>query len=388
MKIPEKIYKAGRILALSLCMTLLPANSFAQEETVEPEQGVVMFELITSKGDLSVENAKLLHSKAERLLSRNQALADGSGSPFVIIAEVIPGESLNSEGLVRNVGSVNGELVLKAMNRFSNALYYSATTPLTAAGTGNEEALQKALINSIKVNDAAYVRFVRNARKAIADYFTTNCRQALDEALALALADDFDRALAIARSIPPSAPCFDEALEMITKFKPQPVPVPETQPVPAPAPAPTPGPAVTPAPKPEPAPVPKPEPEVAPAPKPSSQETRNPEIYVSDQACTIKSVEATYVPANHSVNISVIAVFNPGSEYDVNVRLSEAIDTEGASHKDYIMVDNQNYRRFPTGVPVKMTFGATGFPSNPGEFLFVKIKLGGVNVEIRNLKIK
>ena len=376
-------------------MALPLAAQSAPAETTDAPQ--TMFIARAMKGDLSESNVKLLFSKLERILSRNQAMAAGGATPFAVKAEIVGIQKNSSDGLVRNVSTIKAELVLSAVNLRDGATYYTVTTPLSSTGNGSDESVQQSLVNAIKVNDAAYVRFVRNARKAITDYFTSNCKAILDEALSTALTGDFDVALALVRAIPPTAPCYDEALVMTEKFRakpsapaeiaePEPQPAPEPQPEPEPTPDPEPLPAPEPQPVPEPCPEPVNPPAPAPEPKPAAPEN-NTTVFVSDSDCTVKKVACSYSPANRRLNITLSVVYANGVDYDARCNLTQVVDADGNQFRSLSMPDNRYYYKFPAGIMTKITMCVDNVQSNPGELPYVELKLGSTRIEIRNLPV-
>ncbi len=374
-----------------LCLScILPAN--AQDAEPQRNPGEAMFAVKVAKSpSLSEENGKLLLSKIERAMSRCQAAAGVSGNgPFIVRAELNDITSASSEGLVKKVSSIKGELALTACNSFNNAVYYSATIPLSAAGTGSDEQMTQKLISAIKVNDAQFVRFVRNARSAIADYFNAHCDEMVDQARAFASAGGKREALEICLAVPSSAPCFGSALEMIEQLggSQQPeekmvaVPVEEPVTVPEPAAVPEPAPVETPAPAAVPAPVAQPAATPAPASYPQ------PDMYVSDPKWKVEFLGAEYTPVNRNIIISLKVTNNQGfNTSDLYTSLKQAIDTNGGSYSSF-ETEPKTYISYPDHAPLKVSLIIRNVAQNPGNMAFLKIQIGNTDVELRNVMIK
>lgn len=118
---------------------------------------------------LSRKNAAALKLKVEQILARNNAGTASESNVYVIQPELVLGETKRTEGLVRNVTLVTAELSLTARNREDGSTYATVTMEVQGDTTEGEEQAIAALISQIKVTDRAFVRFIRTARKRIAD---------------------------------------------------------------------------------------------------------------------------------------------------------------------------------------------------------------------------
>lgn len=388
--------------ALTLAATF-SSDIKAQESQADSQTERVMFMVSVAKGDVVNDSeASLLKSKIERAIIRSGAMASGVGTPFVVTAELTEVSQKTSEGLVRDVSSYSGELILKAVNAYNGAIYFTSTQPLSTANAGKADAVTE-LIKSIKPTDATFVRFVRSARKAIDDYFTTNCTQALNEAVAMAVGGDFDMAYLMAKAIPSSAPCYFDAVELVDKFRPRPAapaassptpaeePSPTAEPVPEPVAEPVSEPTPEPAPEAEPAPEPipaiKPQPvEPAPTPVVEAPKSNGPLINVSNPKVSVKGISAEYDTSARRITftLNVVAAEDLGEQ---SIRLQEVINADGESIER--LGAEKYYTTFPAGINRKMVFYADGVNASPGELPFVKFSIGSKCViEVRNLPMK
>ncbi len=316
------------LLAMALSVGLL-----AQENAGED----IMFGVKLPSGTtLSAEASKLLKSKVEQILGRCNAGAAGDRDVFVVEPTVNVGEEVRSEGLVQNVATLSGDLVLAAKNRYDGAVYYSVTVPLKAAGKGSAD-MEMALVRSIKPTDAVYVRFVRNARKNVAAYVAQH-----PEVLVI-----------------PDQPEPEQPVIVVV--------VPDRTPAPEPAVAPA---------------VDEP---VAPTPAPVVDTA--PEIFCSEPGwqVTVKGCryDATTRTICFALGIKSTARADRGNLYTV---IRSAIDTEGRNYDDFVV--DQFYHNYPYEVPVTVNFGIRGVYSNPGTVPFVEVSVGSCKVELRNLSVR
>lgn len=111
---------------------------------------------------------ELLREKVSRIIGRIGCGAENAR--FMIVPSLDVNRVSTSSGLVRNVKLAEGELTLKAVSVDDpDMVWHSVSIPLEAVLTGGNEDPAIELAKRINVSDAVYVRFVRVARKKIAE---------------------------------------------------------------------------------------------------------------------------------------------------------------------------------------------------------------------------
>lgn len=124
---------------------------------------------VEAEGDVTEEVAGVIFHKTEQILTRNSAAAADQDSIYAIKAQLSVTGEAQSSGLVRNVTSISGELILTAVNTEDGTKYHTVTVPLKAILKDTTSAgAVMALAKAIKPSDAVYTRFVRMARERIA----------------------------------------------------------------------------------------------------------------------------------------------------------------------------------------------------------------------------
>lgn len=368
-----------RIFALSLVLLSCAFHVLAQANfSVIP----VMVE-----GDITEDAAKVIFRKTEQILTRNSAGAAGAADVFAVQAKLTVIDKAKSSGLVREINTVSGELQLVALNKVDNAKYYSVTVPVEGvAKGGGESAAILALANSIKPTDAVYTRFVRVAREKIEEYYSDHCSEIIGRATNLGLSGQYDVAMIYLTGMPASAPCHDEALELIAGLrakidqnnaakqekedsgKAKPADADDSTPdakdddaadssePPAPS-------------------------------KPQASDSLG-EVYVESPNWTFRLAEATYLPTSRKVRITayVCYVGKKSLNGDCALGFRKAIDPDGESF-DTCYVSGDKYRTFPEDVPVKIEYFIDDVRKNPGTLSFVGLSVDYKKIEIRNLKI-
>lgn len=349
------------IIALSACCNVFSQNasdSVATEATrPEIRDSVAMFGVgLPLQSKLSDEAAELLTNKVSQILGRCNAGAGGDRGPFIIEPTLTPGDKRQSEGMVQNVTVLGGELTLAAKQRYTGQLFHSATFPISATLKGAVPDEEKALAKAIKTTDAAYVRFVRNARKNILDY-------------GLKHPEIWD------------VPEVEPEVVRDTTFVPVVIVV-EKQAEPQAAPAPAPAPA-QPAPA-QPAPAPAPQPAQA---APTNTPPTVGDIFISEPNWKVMIRECEFVPDSRQIHVQMTVLNSTTHNYEgCYTRITKAINIDGGTYKQY-QIDNSS-RDYPYDIPVTLNFYINDVYSNPGMIPFLEIRIENMKIEIRNLSVR
>ena len=159
-------------------MLLVPAFATAQ---VEDEGGSVQtdvyesdvaFQAVKPEGKNLTEAQKTaLQSKIERIIAKNNAGTISEHDAFGIKADIDILDKKSTAGLVRNVTVLTAEVTLTAFNVADGSIYYTNSVRLETNVVGDAKMAMDKLINSIKVTDPQFVRFIRTARKRIVKWY-------------------------------------------------------------------------------------------------------------------------------------------------------------------------------------------------------------------------
>ncbi len=169
------------ILTIVLSITPEAAESYMSANTSIPdsvESASGRYEVCFKAAPLGESVlAELLREKVKRIIGR---IGCGSeDAQYMIVPSLDVDRVVNSSGLVRNVTLVEGELTLKAVSICDpDVVWHSISIPLEAVLTGSNEDPAEALAKQIQVSDSRFVRFVRVARKKIADGVSSKANDA------------------------------------------------------------------------------------------------------------------------------------------------------------------------------------------------------------------
>lgn len=330
----KKIISCLAALLAPAAVCMAQTDSIPAVEIPQTEEDV-MFGVLMPQSRLNADNAALLESKMEQIIGRCNAGASATDGFFVVVPTVNAGELVKTEGLMQNVASQSGELVLAAKNRFDGSVYYTTTVPLKAAAKGDHIDADKLLISSIKPSDAVYVRFVRNARANILKHVASH----------------------------------PESLR-----RPAPAPKGPADGTPAAA-----GPAVSESPA-------SPSPEVALQPAHSPAPAPQPEIFISDPGWSVQVKSCSYDATYRTVTLTLsVANTRESNRNGVYMGIRNAIRSDGGNFREFD--SDQNYHDFPYNVPVNVALRIKNVYSNPGELPYVEVALSNGKIEIRNLPV-
>lgn len=320
--------------------TLVAVSSEASFIPMSEEE--VMFGVrLPEKSGLSDEVAALLENKVVQILGRTGAGASGNRDVFVIEPVVTLDGERKSEGLVRNVTSVNGELSLTARHRYSDAVFFNTVVPLNAAAKGSGADPLQLLVKAIRPADAAYVRSVKNARKN---------------------AFEFGLIHPEIYEVPdlPDVPKDAGNDEGATPLAETPLPA-DSLPSPA-QPAPS-------------APVVKP------------QSDADAQVFVSSPSWKVQFAGCEYDAATRTIRFGLrITNMEQTLKNYVLTRVEMALDADGGKYRN-IGIDDYRHD-FPYDIPVMVYGYIKDVYSNPGEVPFVQVTLDNKRIEIRNMIVR
>ncbi len=329
-------------LGFTIVAFLMAAVSFetaAQESAVNFMAGTPKSERLTD------EQKEAVKQKVEKIIARNNAGAVTLTDAFVIEPELSLGQAKKTDGLLRDVSLVTGEFSLVVHNKYDGSVYNSVTVDVKASAVGSESEAINSLIKSIKVTDPVYVRFIRNARKRIAEYYETN---------GLPLPERRDEQ-------PEEA--ADPEEELLTE-EPELEPVVEEEPA-------------------EPAPMVE---------EPKVQKSKYTVEIGSDEL----GFELLYCKGNRASNTVRLnyRVVNKERDNTVDFDMSSAFAPEGIELTRWTFADAHGYstnkygNRMPKGVAIGRVLELQNVTKEYAELPLVELKVGGYKIVIRNLPVE
>lgn len=337
---------------------------------------------VVTEGDITPEAAKIIYRKTEQILTRNSAAAAGAADVFAVQAKLTVTGKNETSGLVRDITSISGDFMLEAINKVDGSKYYSVTVPVKGVAKSGTSPII-ALANAIKPTDAVYTRFVRLAREKVDEYYSEHCEEVIGRAKTLAESGQLVVAMVYLTGVPPTAPCHEEALELIAILRsnidrvmvdrtPE-----QEQPVDGPAEDDME----------EPVEEDLVETPVAVAPAPMDDYLG--ELYVENPYWDFKLRSAEYLPTSHKIKLTATVTYRGKKSLNGTVYLGfrKVVDEDGDTF-DTCYVEGDTYKSFPDDIPVKVVYYIDNVKRNPGKLSFVGLSIDNGKIEIRNLPIR
>ena len=163
------------LLPLMLLMPVfVMAQVYDEGGSVQTEvyESDVAFQAVKPEGKNLTEAQKTaLLSKIERIIAKNNAGTISEHNAFGIKADIDILDKKSTAGLVRNVTVLTAEVTLTAFNVADGSIYYTNSVRLETDVVGDAKMAMDKLINSVKVTDPQFVRFIRTARKRIVKWY-------------------------------------------------------------------------------------------------------------------------------------------------------------------------------------------------------------------------
>ncbi len=157
-----------RVISFLVCflfafMLKAAASADSLSSIANPEAS---FSVGEPKGCAAV--AETLRQKTRSIIGRIGCGAEDAA--YVIVPSLVVDETKSTVGTLRNVTVAKGTLTLEAVSAGNpDMVWHSITIPLKASITGPDANPEEALAKQIQVSDSRFVRFVRVARKKIAE---------------------------------------------------------------------------------------------------------------------------------------------------------------------------------------------------------------------------
>lgn len=363
------------------------------------QENAVRFNVLPLEGDgMSANVASTIQRKLVSAFDRSKASTESPYNVFAVKVQYDITKANESEGLVRNVASVDIDMTLSAVNLVDEEIYYTTTIPLSATDKGGTDAALKKIANSIKVNDPMYVRFIRNARKRIADYYAENCGVVIEKARRLVQLKQFSEAASYLSAISPEVPCYDDAAVLvgeIVPYLPNPEGVaPDTVVIDRVVEVPV-SPDTVVIDRVVEVPVAQPEPQapVAPAPvapAPVAPIVERPNIIINDNLFDFDVVECEGDLSRQSIVITVVMKSRNknANEGWIYARFYNAIDDQGNELKKLSYRDgSDSYIRLPYNVERRTYFSISNVYDKFSKLSYAEFRIGGIIVKVSNLTI-
>ena len=164
----------------------------------------------------TVAQSSMLQTRMERLCAMNGVTVVNIPDGFFLYPTIAIVSDELAEGGMKNINTVKAEVTL-SVRRIGGDVVALTSKVLSGAGYSRSQAITS-LIQSLNVTEAAFIRFIADAKVAMVNYYQSQCTQILAQAEQFSATRDYKAALAILYSIPVNAPCFTNVSEKISQY--------------------------------------------------------------------------------------------------------------------------------------------------------------------------
>lgn len=326
------------LLPLMLLMPVfVMAQVYDEGGSVQTEvyESDVAFQAVKPEGKNLTEAQKTaLLSKIERIIAKNNAGTISEHNAFGIKADIDILDKKRTVGLVRNVTVLTAEVTLTAFNVADGSIYYTNSVRLETDVVGDAKMAMDKLINSIKVTDPQFVRFIRTARKRIVKWYN-------DRGLPLPIRQDKQEpkgkndTVVVVREVPGQQ---------------------HNTPV---------------------------------AEQPASPQTSACDITLSTNDIDFQIVSTQVDPTRKRFSFTA-KITNNMSSGSLERAFKQAFDQEGNQLSNLMVTEDRSYlyEDYPEHVGVRRTFMVNGITAQTTMLSYILIRIGRTDVVIKNLPVK
>lgn len=156
------------------------------------------------------ESSKPLEDKIRQIIARNAASEHAVSQSFALIGSVDVTDTQTTDGLMRNMTIVYADFILEAVNLVDHNTYAVTSVKIQAQDYSKEKAIAK-LVQSIKITDPVYAKFIKNANDKIINYYDKNMKVFMNKAQNLMKLGNDEEAIKVLQSIPECVPSYEQS---------------------------------------------------------------------------------------------------------------------------------------------------------------------------------
>lgn len=157
-----------------------------------------------NNSDLSTKQQQLLLNKTKQMVTSNGLSAEGS-QQFAIYPEFAILDEENIE-MLTTITKIEGEVTFTVIQRDNNIVFNSAVVAVKGHAEKRSQAITNA-IRSLRPRELPFVNFMKETKEEIAEYYNKQCPTLVEDASRLSKMQQYEEALGILFSIPPTVDC-------------------------------------------------------------------------------------------------------------------------------------------------------------------------------------
>lgn len=159
--------------------------------------------------ELTDNTIRRLDMKITQIIDNSHEAVNGYND-FVIFPAISVDESSMVEGGLQNIVVSTISITFTIRQQSTGTAFGAITKKVKGSGNNKADAIFNA-IGKINTSDASFASFIAAAKIKILRYYSSNCHSIVAAAASAETRKDYEQAIGILQSVPPPAPCYDEA---------------------------------------------------------------------------------------------------------------------------------------------------------------------------------
>lgn len=156
--------------------------------------------------NIDAQQLSKLQTKIEAICARNEVGVGYVSDGFVIYPVIEIGNFDVVEGGMQTIYTTNLSITL-IVKQLNGVGINSVVKTYKGNGYSKEKAVSSA-ISGISIQDGSYKQFIGKSRELIINYYETHCDDIIKQAKSLAVANKYEKAIAMLSAIPESIPSY------------------------------------------------------------------------------------------------------------------------------------------------------------------------------------
>ena len=190
--------------------TVIASITIAYAQQPNTQQHCIGYKAKVASPFSGHESSQPLEAKIKQIVARNAASEHAISQSFALIGSIDITDTQTTDGMMRNTTIVYADFILEAVNLIDHNTYAVTSVKIQAQDYSKDKAVEK-LVQSIKITDPVYAKFIKSANEKIIKYYDNNMKVFITKAQNLMKLGNTDEALKVLQSIPECVPAYEQS---------------------------------------------------------------------------------------------------------------------------------------------------------------------------------
>lgn len=201
-------------MIIAIALVVMPMALYAQtEDAAQQNTAIDMTAYIDEQtaGMLGESNTQALKSKISKIITRS-GMVDSEGFFALSPAIIITDDGTVDTGMTQ-MRVVRADFTLSVVNLMDGSVFGSQSVALQANGKDDNTCMRQ-LINRINVNDARFVKLIKDSEEAINEYYARQMPTLMKKIETMIAQEQYDKAMAAMSMIPEGVAQYSTICDM------------------------------------------------------------------------------------------------------------------------------------------------------------------------------